>query len=716
MDWQEVQRTKRRDLELVAQHAMEQQKRDRKPTLPIPFPEGVRSGSGVDLVDASAGRLRFSAEGITGSDSEPTVAARFALPKPVDMLAGGNGLAMVVETDEGSSSEVRIGLRLTAEAGGEVATILPYTPVVSAWGENPHEVYFDWAFINYESVHDAIAVLQSVQEVEILLGARQRAPQRGPSGAPQSAAFEVSHLRLVDYLQGSYDPARHSWTEEKEPDLTLQHRCQEVTGVVASFGGEEGRKSAVESLDLCARTQCWDGSLLDGRRGARTVVSGEYTYGFTTYGTLTGYLALEAASDPALDAQIGFGQASLTRREAYQQMFFRAAVSRAGIALPETYRDDIISTNTLITGANRVLGYAIAMRMVADALDDDSKRQEVLAAYDPLMDAIVDAQGKFSGGFPLLAEGDRFEGAGIHYDNGYIRTHMDWLILGVQRTGDPRFVKILERYQRVFEAVMDEKGTGLLPLHSERKARTQVVRLILPDSTYQVGVKHDLPVIAQWGWNCSRLAWDHVEEPRMNFWTSASRMRGYSLGAFAARLLDDMVPEPQPEDPGYLFPRQFPIWSSRLFTREGQLVRTTWMTVHPDGRVENDFSIEVGQYLETVGVPVSVESREGAVAVTAHELEGWPALLQDGAMLTVTAGGRGAVSLAAGSPMELSVSGETQVEIGGPETALPSAAGGGGACFRAVLSLAPVEAGRTLRVTIRVLCGKGACVNPDTSE
>ena len=58
--------------------------------------------------------------------------------------------------------------------------------------------------------------------------------------------------------------------------------------MVAIHGGEAGLKSAVDALDMAARTQCWDGSFLDGRRGATTVASGEYTFGFTIVGMLNG--------------------------------------------------------------------------------------------------------------------------------------------------------------------------------------------------------------------------------------------------------------------------------------------------------------------------------------------------------------------------------------------------------------------------------------------
>ena len=137
-----------------------------------------------------------------------------------------------------------------------------------------------------------------------------------------------------------------------------------------------------------------------------------------------GYLQLEKAKYPRLDEKITIGALTMTRRDFYQRMFYRGALSRT-VVTPSAYRDDIIGGNTLISGANRVLGYAIAMRMVADALTNPVWKNKVMEKYTPTMQKIADAQGKFSGDFPVLGEGDRYKGKGIHYDAGYTRTHMD---------------------------------------------------------------------------------------------------------------------------------------------------------------------------------------------------------------------------------------------------------------------------------------------------
>jgi len=703
-DWKEVQKLKLGYITLVAQHAMEQQKRTALPDMSILFPASITDSPKIRILSKSSNKLKLQLTGIQNESRKPVDdVVRFTLPKPIDMLSKGSGITVLVQADPNSSRDVRLGIRLIGQGGKKTADIIPFIPVVNTWGDATHEIYFDWSFINYKDVHDAIDVLKQVESIEILSAAFLRAPERGPSKTPQSATITVSNMRLVDYLKGSYDPARHSWKDGVEPDLTLQQRCQEVTGVVASYGGKEGIKSAIESLDHVARTQCWDGSFLDGRRGASTVVSGEYTFGFAIYGYLTGYLALEKTKVPQLNERITIGPNTMTRRDFYKRMFYRAAMARERVAGPTKYRDDIIGGNTLITGANRVLGYAIGMRMVADIFPEGDKKKEIMSKYNEIMDEIQDAQGKFSGGFPILAEGDRYNGAGIHYDAGYTRTHMDWLIIAVQRTGDPRFIEMLRRYQNVFTAVMNSKGTGLLTLLSERGHSDNTmgsVELVIPDATAQVGMNYNLPVIAQWGYNNGMAEWLVWNDKSSNFWSSKSKERGYTLGAHSARLLDDFVAEPEPRDIGYLFPRQFPIWSTTLYNKNSQPVRTSHVYIKPDGTMVNDFKIEVGLYPETVGVPVSINSPEGTVIATALKLEGWPKLLSENADLTVIINGEPNQKIKPGKPFNITLDDRAIIMITGPVIQLPKEANNEKVPFKAVFTLDPLEKQKQIPVTL----------------
>ncbi len=700
--WDEVQDIKRELLTSAAANALAQQKRDALDPVALPIPEAFETAGELNAEHLGDGRIAVEATVQPARGDEPgSESLRFELDEPINMLEH-SGLAMTVRVDDVTSSEVRFGVRLIA-ADGSTADILPMVPVASAWGEDEHEIYLDWAFINYADVADAIAVLEDVAAIEFSVAGRLRTPERGSSRQVQPARFELAELRVVDYLQGSYDPNRHSWgwDDSDRRDLTLQHRTQEVTGIVAHFAGDQAVASAIESLDMAARTQCWDGSFLDGRRGARTVTSGEYTHGFTLWGLMDGYERLEELGAAELEETITLGPDTLTRRDAYQRMIYRGAMSRAS-HVPADYYDDIIGGNTLITGANRVLGYAMAMRRAADLLDNQDWRDEVIEHFDPIMDDIVDAQGAFSGGFPLLAEGNRHDGRGIHYDAGYIRTHMDWLVIGIRATGEPRLIQILDRYQQVIEAAMNEHGRAIMRLISERSPTGGPVSLVLPDATAQIGLEHGMPALAQWGYNVGMPQWRQYEPgARVNHFTFASRATGYSLGAHAAILLWDIQHQPEPRDVGYRFPRQFPIWSSRFYSKEdGEHTRTSRVTVHADGRMVNDFHIEVGEWLETVGIPVLVRPIEGAVTVEAVSLDGWPALLPDDAELTLSRDDDPGPTVRVGETIGLVLEEPMHLVIEGPAARLPGEFGGQAVPVRFELILTPHEPGQSVGLRV----------------
>ena len=707
MTWEQVQQFKLEALKQASRNTLDQQKHSAVNPVPIPFPNHVEVSGNLNAELHDQKRIVIS--GVVAPrhahwDVRDTI--RIDLPEPINMLehADGHysGLAMTIYTHASTSPEARWGVRLIG-TNGRTSDILPTLPLKNRWDANPFEIYLDWAFINYDDVEDAIAVLHSVIALEFGVTSALRAPQRGPSHQDQPVHFELSDLRLVDYLKGSYDPDRHSWGWDgsDNKDMTLQHRVQEFTGVMARFGGEEALTSAMESLDLAVRTQCWDGSFLDCRRGANTVTSGEFTHGFTLWGLLNGYTHFEAIGLPQLDEVMTVGPDTMTRRDFYQRMFYRGAMSRS-IALPSDYRDDIIGSNTLIYGANRVLGFGIAMRCIAEHLTDQDQRKQVLAAYEPYIQEVADAQGAFSGGFPLLGEGDIYRNRGIHYDCGYIRTHMDWLVIGIKATQDPALLRILDRYQAVIEAAMDQSGTGILPLISERTRSKHTVSLVLPDITSQLGKQLNLPIIAQWGYNVGMPTWAKLgTERRFNHFIGCMNGRGYGLATHTGILLSDLEPQPVPQDLSYRFPRQWPIWSSRFYQKDdGSHTRTSYITVHADGHMENDFQIQVGEFLETIGVPVTLEVSDGKVIAEAVAMQGWPALL-DADTSAVVQTDRVTKNAGINQPIELLLERETRVIITGPQQELPSATGNKTMDFRAELLLKPCQPGQ--KITIRVL-------------
>lgn len=704
--WEEIQQTKVKDLTLAAQHAMEQQKTTQGPTISIHFGKDVSAQGGVTITHRNSNALSLAVKAAPYTRGEAASdLVRIQLPAPMDLFTDHSGLAIIASTGPDASPQVRVGVRLLAP-DGSMTEVQPALPALSPWGDSTHELYFDWSYLDYASAAQAVSVLKSVSTIEITFGAMRRSPERGASAQAQNARLTLSDLRLVDYLKGSYDPSRQSlkfdrdsgkWVPSGTYDLTLQHRTQEVTGIVARFGGAAGIQSAVSSLDMAARTQCWDGSFIDRRRGPVTVASGEYTFGFTLFGLLKGYRELEKIHSPLLDQKITIGARTNTRRWFYQRMFYRGAMART-VALPSAFRDDTIGGNTLVTGANRVLGYAIAMRMIANVLTDPVLKSQVLQKYGPIMQEISDAQGKYSGGFPILGEGDRFGGRGIHYDAGYTRTHMDWLVIGAMETGDPLLIQMLRRYQTVFEAVMDQQGLGLLPMLSERGHHYASVRLVIPDVTAQAGMKFHLPVIAQWGYNCSVAGWANAESQRFTHFGFAADARGYPLGALISILLEDLRPQPIPKDLGYLFPRQFPIWSTRTYSKGGVLHRTSSITVHPDGTETSNYQIEVGEYPVTVGVPVTIRST-GKVVAVAQSLSGWPRLLPANSRIQISGAGS-VITARLDQPITLTLTKETHLVLSGPDVLLPPEAGGVKIPFRAELSLTPERAGQSVELTV----------------
>jgi hypothetical protein len=255
---------------------------------------------------------------------------------------------------------------------------------------------------------------------------------------------------------------------------------------------------------------------------------------------------------------------------------------------------------------------------------------------------------------------------------------------------------------------MDSKGGGLVALYSERGRSDPrsddrgSAQLVIPDITAQVGMIYNLPVIAQWGYNCGMAQWLNWNESKRNFWSSMSQSRGYGLGAHTQIMLDDFTKEPEPHDIGYLFPRQYPIWSTTLYTKNNQPVRTSHIYIGPDGTMSNDFKIEIGMYPETVGVPVSVKSSDGVVIAEALKLEGWPKLLPADADLTVTVNGEAATKTQPGKPFEIKLNGKTVIMITGPEIQLPKEASSVKVPFKAVLMLEPQGQQKQLSVTLIV--------------
>jgi hypothetical protein len=83
IDWNRVQAVKRDCLELAARHAMEQQKRDQRPTVPIPFPDAVTDSRQMKVLAKTPDSLQIAITDVLtpyGEAMEDRV--RFRLPAP----------------------------------------------------------------------------------------------------------------------------------------------------------------------------------------------------------------------------------------------------------------------------------------------------------------------------------------------------------------------------------------------------------------------------------------------------------------------------------------------------------------------------------------------------------------------------------------------------------------------------------------------------------
>jgi len=105
-----------------------------------------------------------------------------------------------------------------------------------------------------------------------------------------------------------------------------------------------------------------------------------------------------------------------------------------------------------------------------------------------------------------------------------------------------------------------------------------------------------------------------------------------------------------------------------------------------------------GEYPISVGVPVLIRPAYGSVHATAVSLDGWPALLPDGA--PVALGGDVSAQGRIDEPITLTLAGPTRIVITGPAVTLPPAAGGRTVDFKAELILEPQTQGMEVELTV----------------
>ena len=164
-----------------------------------------------------------------------------------------------------------------------------------------------------------------------------------------------------------------------------------------------------------------------------------------------------------------------------------------------------------------------------------------------------------------------------------------------------------------------------------------------------------------------------------------------------------MAPEPEPQDLGYLFPRQFPVWSTRLCTKEGKLVRTSSMVVSADGTQVSDYWIRRRRVAGNGRRASASSGRKKARSRPSRRNScGWPKLLPEGAEIEITGdlSARGKL----GQAIPLTLAKATRLVITGPDITLPPEAIAEGQSpmvpFRAELTLVPEKPGQAVELTV----------------
>ncbi|MEX0885128.1 MAG: hypothetical protein WD009_01695 [Phycisphaeraceae bacterium] len=671
--WEDVLNVKRETLVITARNAVEQQRRGSLPSVPV---AATWSGMGNVEVEASdewdadgdGMSQRIRVRDIGGSSSHVDIAHRIQIrfDEPINVLETGTGFALSVNAPDGLSPDLRVGVRLKIEGEDDDPVIFPDTPIVHRFGDNPHLVYFDLGYIFDHSVRPMQVppreYFESVVGLELTL-VHKRLPVSNARIGSASGSFHLDGLAVVDWFDGSYDNARFpdADTPNGNYPIVAQGRTQQVALIAAKFGGEPGIASAVRAMDMMARIQSWDGSWPE----MRTRMQGEWTHGMIMADLARALRHMRDENRPELDEAVTVRHWEMTRDELYEQMLYRSALSRSPGGVSD-YDDSYLSRGGALTsGANRPMTFALGQHLIAQVLTDESRKQHVMTEYDANVDAILAAQGVTAGGWPIFGEGNRYGGDGLHWDSGYSTDHVAIMVNASRATDDPRWGEMIRNWQTVLEAMMLPDGRRIDSGLSERGGNSPS-GLKSADILFQEAMRHDAPMMAQWGANVSRELWSQWPEGP-TLWTGARYMRGYGLGAFLTWQVYDMVDDPQPRDLGIVFPRQWPVWTADWINKDGRQVRTSQLLVGPAGMV-NTFEWEVGQYPRITAVPVMPRATGGAaVELQPIAYEGDVQSLSSDVQPTIATGPVDGEA-GAGQPMAddaaaLTLDGPTQVEI-----------------------------------------------------
>lgn len=682
---------KREQMQTAARHAVDQQRVEALPSVPLSaLLKGVGKVEVVQLSNRDGGTYQVRLEDIPANNDPVNIPDRLAVrfEEPMNFRSMGTGMAFWIKTPDDLSPDLRIGIHFKFEKG-EDAIILADTPLRHRFGDHPHQIYMDWGYAFDHTVRPLVGpearLFEKVVGFDITFVQKRLPHEPGVTLEPVSGHFELSRLELVDFYQGSYDSARFpkEGPLNANSPLVSQGRTQQVAHVTAAFGGERGIQSTLLAMDMMARIQCWDGSWPE----IRTRLQGEFTHGMILKDLSHALRLLREAGRPELDEVVTIRHWTKKRDALYEEMLYRAAMSRSPGPL-SSYADTYVSgIGAWSSGANRPMIYIVSQWVAAQVMTDMARRAELLEQYEINMEDMMAQQGAFSGGWPIFGEGNRFGGRGIRWDVGYTSDHVFIMALGSRVTGDPRWGRVMRRFEPILEAMILPGGYLIDGALSER-GQAASAGLKAPDMVFQEALRHGATLLAQWGANGSRYLWDNWP---YGLWAHASTARGYNLGAFLTWLPFDREADPVPRDLNHVFPREWSLWTARWFDKEGREVRRSSLTVHPDGRLENDFRWEIGEYPEVTGLPLSLEVSKG-VTIQGMDYEGNVLAAGSGMAVIEVGTDPGALQPMHGDEAAFAIDGPTLVTIRDSDDR-----------FTVAFRLDPLEADQKVAVRVRLL-------------
>jgi hypothetical protein len=636
VSWADAQGIKVEQLKKAAEHAIAQQRTTSLP--PQPLEANFTGVGGVRVepstawdADGDGKCLKVTLKDIPENHDHIAIADRIQVRflHPVNLLEKATGFAIWIKADEKLSKDLRFGVHFKVEGTDQDPVVIADTPICQKFGDNPQLAYIDWGFVFDHSMKvfkvPPKEFFTKVTGFDLTIVQKRLPVEKGAKLAPASGIFYIDGLQLVDFYDGTYDNERFPQGKaiNAASPIVAQGRAQQVAHICVKYGGEAGIVSAIRAMDMMARIQCWDGSWPE----MQTRLQGEWTHGMILSDLARTYEELRRLGRKELGETVKARQWDLPRRALYEQMIYRAAMSRAPSPI-HTFADTYTTGEGALTGGcNRPMVFTLSQYVASGVLSDAAQKKQLLADYDKNMADLVAYQGKTAGGWPIFGEGDIYGGKGIGWDCSYTTDHVNIMAMASRITGDKRWGDMMKKFDTVVIAMALPSGREIDGGLSERGA-AKSGGLKAPDLVYQEASRWGATALAQWGANESQYLWSHWPT---GLWSYVATARGYSLGAHLTWQIYDLQAAPAPADLGVVFPRQWPLWTAKWMSKDGNQARQSQLVVNPGGKMVNSFAWEVGQYPVVTGVPLAVTAEGGAVEIEARAYKGSTAKLPDNA-------------------------------------------------------------------------------------